>query len=123
LINAFRPRAILFGTLIALTGTVILLPQFMNVLLTVHRIPMTLGSTFISGGFIGILFGLVNRLFLEDTSNVGSVYAFDIFGSAVGALTTCTVVLPVLGIQETAAFLTLMLCTALLALGFVRPLS
>jgi len=84
--------------------------------LIVQLIPATLFATALSGGLIGMLFGIVNRFYLTSSSKVGSVYAFDVFGSSLGALTTCSVLLPVLGIQGVAYFLSLLIVPAVLTM-------
>jgi predicted membrane-bound spermidine synthase len=99
---------------------VLLLPQLLDFLLFVQLIPMTLSVTLCSGGLIGMLFGIVNRFYLRVSSHVGSVYAFDVFGSSIGALITCSVLLPVLGIQEATMFLALILLTAIIAAVAIR---
>jgi hypothetical protein len=98
----------------ALVCLVLLLPNLLNILLTAQLIPVTLFATVVSGGLIGMLFGVVNRFYLTSSSKAGSVYAFDVFGSSLGALTICSVLLPVLGIQGVAYFLSLLLVPALL---------
>ena len=109
-------KSLLLPALIALICLVLLLPKLLNVLLIVQLIPATLIATIMSGGLIGMLFGMVNRFYLTSSSKVGSVYAFDVFGSSLGALTTCSVLLPVLGIQGVAYFLSLLLVPAVLTM-------
>ena len=116
LLKKYKPNSLLLPALIALICVVLLLPTLLNVLLTVQFIPATLAAAVLSGGLVGVLFGIVNRKYLTSLSNTGSVYAFDLFGSSVGALTTCSVLLPVLGIQGVAYFLSLLILPALLAL-------
>jgi len=96
------------------------LPKLLDFLLLIQLIPVTLVVTIVSGGLIGILFGIANRLYLHSSSNAGSMYAFDVFGSSIGALTTCSVLLPVLGIQEMALFLSLLLLAAVLTVLLLR---
>jgi spermidine synthase len=120
LIRYYKQKTLLLAVLIALVSLVLLLPKLLNILLFVQRIPATLLVTLLSGGLIGMLFGLVNRFYLNNSSNVGSVYAFDVFGSSIGALTTCSVLLPVLGIQGVVYFLSLLLVPAVLATLVLR---
>jgi hypothetical protein len=94
---------------------VFLLPSLLDILFHVQLIPITLSATVLSGGVIGMIFGVVNSLYVRSPSNVGSMYAFDVFGSSIGALTICPVLLPVLGIQETSVFLSMLLAVAVLA--------
>jgi spermidine synthase len=115
LFGNYKQNILLLAVLIALMGVVLLLPNLFNFLLFARRIPITLFVAILNGGLIGMIYGLVNRLYLHRSSHVGSVYAFDVFGSSVGALTTCSVLLPVLGLQGTAIFLALILCPALAA--------
>ncbi len=115
LTRKYRLKTLLLFTLITLFSTMFLLPKLLDILLLVHLIPTTLIVTMISGGLIGMLFGTVNRFYLLHSQNIGSVYAFDVLGSSIGALTTCSILLPVLGIQETSIFLSLILLPAVLA--------
>jgi predicted membrane-bound spermidine synthase len=87
--------------------------------MTAHFIPLTLFMTILSGGLIGMIFGLTNRAYLHRSSHAGSMYAFDVLGSSVGALMTCSLLLPVLGLQGTVFFLALILSPALAALSFM----
>jgi predicted membrane-bound spermidine synthase len=116
LLKKYDQKSLLLPALIALICLVLLLPNLLNVLLRAQLIPATLFATVLSGGLIGVLFGIVNRWYLKSSSNAGSVYAFDVFGSSLGALTTCSVLLPVLGIQGVAYFLSLLLVPALLTM-------
>jgi len=111
----YRQKILLLAVLIALMGDVLLLPYLFNFLLIARRIPVTLFVAILNGGLIGMIFGLVNRLYLHRSSQAGSIYAFDVFGSSIGALTACSVLLPVMGLQGTAVFLALILCPALTA--------
>ena len=116
LFKKYGQKSLLISALIALISLVFLLPKLLNVLLIVQLIPATLFATALSGGLIGMLFGIVNRFYLTSSSKVGSVYAFDVFGSSLGALTTCSVLLPVLGIQGVAYFLSLLIVPAVLTM-------
>jgi predicted membrane-bound spermidine synthase len=119
LIGKYKQKTPLLAVLITLISVVLLLPYLLNFLLTAQLIPVTLFVTILSGGLIGMIFGFVNRLYLHRSSNAGSVYAFDVFGSSLGALTTCSLLLPVLGLQGTSVFLALLLSPALAAIGFM----
>jgi spermidine synthase len=116
LLKKYQQQSLLLPALIALICLVLLLPNLLNVLLTAQLIPATLVATVLSGGLIGVLFGIVNRWYLKGSSSAGSVYAFDVIGSSLGALTTCSVLLPVLGIQGVTFFLLLLLVPAVLTM-------
>ncbi|MCX6121178.1 MAG: fused MFS/spermidine synthase [Ignavibacteriales bacterium] len=116
----YNQKALLLAVLITLMSVVLFLPKLLDFLLLVQLIPITLFVTIVSGGLIGMLFGIANRLYLHRSSNVGSMYAFDVFGSSIGALTTCSVLLPVLGIEEVAVFLSLLLLSAVLTVLLLR---
>ena len=120
LIRKYKQNTLLLAVLIALIGVVLLLPKLLDFLLIAQLVPITLFVTIISDGLIGMLFGLVNQIYLQSSSNVGSIYAFDVFGSSIGALMTCSGPLPVLGIQGIAIFLALILSPALAAIGSIR---
>jgi len=119
LIGKYKQKTLLFAVLITIISVVLLLPKLLDFLLFIRLIPITLFVTLLSGGLIGMLFGLVNRFHLHNSSNVGSIYAFDVFGSSIGALTTCSLLLPVLGIQETGIFLALILSPAVIGIGLM----
>jgi predicted membrane-bound spermidine synthase len=115
LIWKVEQKTLLLAALITLVCLVLLLPILYNFFLFVQLIPATLFVTFFCGGMIGMLFGVVNRFYINNSSNAGSVYAFDVLGSSIGALLTCSVLLPLLGIQGVAFFLFLLLIPALFA--------
>jgi spermidine synthase len=115
IIKRHKMKFILLIVLIALLSVVLLLPQLLHLLLHVHSMPFTLIITMFCGGLIGMLFGIVNRLYSHHTTDLGSVYAYDVLGSSVGALIACSVLLPVLGIQEMTMFLALVLVPAIIA--------
>jgi spermidine synthase len=116
----YNQRNLLLVVLGVLMSVALLLPQILEFLLLKHFMPMTLVVTIVTGGLIGMSFGFVNRLYLLDSTHGGSVYAFDVFGSAVGALFTCSLLLPVLGIRDVSFFLTLLLVLAVVAVLFLR---
>jgi spermidine synthase len=115
-----KMKFILLVVLIALVNVVLLLPQLLQLLLRVHSMPFTLIITMFCGGLIGMLFGIVNRLYSHHTTNLGSVYAYDVLGSSVGALIACSMLLPMLGIQEMTMFLALVLVPAIIAAIFTQ---
>ena len=51
-----------------------------------------------------MLFGIVNRLYSQHMTDLGSVYAYDVLGSSFGALIACSLLLPGPGIQEMTMF-------------------
>ena len=108
-------KFILLIVLVALVSVVLLLPQLLHLLLRVHSMPFTLIITMFCGGLIGMLFGIVNRLYSHHTTDIGSVYAYDVLGSSVGALMACSLLLPVLGMQETTMLLAFILIPAIIA--------
>ena len=116
----YDQKILLLVVLTTLIGFLLLLPKLLDFLLLAHFIPITLVVTIFSGGLIGIIFGLVNRLYLYSSPNIGNIYAFDVFGSSTGALITCSVLLPVLGIQELRLFLVLLLVPIVIAVLFLR---
>jgi spermidine synthase len=115
-----KMKFILLVVLIMLASVALLLPQLLHLLLHMHSIPFTLIITMFCGGLIGMLFGIVNRLYSHHTTDLGSVYAYDVLGSSVGALTACSMLLPVLGIQEMTIFLVLVLSPAIFAATFTQ---
>ncbi len=120
LMRKYKLKTMLLAVLILLICVVLLLPVLLDFLLFVQIIPVTLFVTIFCGGLIGMLFGIVNRFYLQSSLNVGSVYALDVTGSSVGALTTCSMLLPVLGIQEMSIFLALVLVPAIIAATFTQ---
>ena len=115
-----KMKFLLLVVLSALVSVVLLLPQLLHLLLRVHSMPFTLIITMFCGGLIGMLFGIVNRLYSYHTKDLGSIYAYDVLGSSVGALIACSVLLPVLGIQEMTMFLSLVLVPAIIAAIFTQ---
>jgi spermidine synthase len=119
LMRKFKQERLVLSVLMGLILFIVFLPTLLNLLLRVHLMSATLSVTLLCGGLIGILFGSMNRLYLQWSSNLGSVYAFDVFGSSLGALTTCSVLLPVLGIQGVTYFFSLLLLLAMLGAWFL----
>ncbi len=115
-----KMKFILLVVLIALVSLVLLLPHLLHFLLRMRSMPFTLIITMSCGGLIGMLFGIVNRLYSHRATDLGSIYAYDVFGSSVGALIACSLLLPVLGIQEMTMFLTLVLVPAMIAAIFTQ---
>ena len=120
LIGKYEHKTLLLIALTALVGLVLLLPELLNILLFVHFIPVTLVVMLLSGGLNGMVFGLVNRFYLNNSSQIGSIYTFDVLGSSIGALMTCSVLLPVLGIQGVVYFLSLLLVPVVPAVFMLR---
>jgi len=95
--------------LLTLLGANLLLPRILQFLLDIHSLLLTLFTAWVFSTIIGLLFGTVNRLYSYHSENPGILYAFDVAGSSAGALITCSILLPVLGIQEVTFFLALFL--------------
>lgn len=57
------------------------------------------GTAFITGLIGGIIFSLVNTLYLKKGYNPGFIYAFDLFGGSIGAISTSSVLLPIYGVR------------------------
>jgi len=109
----YKMKFILVVILMVLAGVLLLIPQLLHILLQVHFMPFTLIVSMFCGGLIGMLFGIINRLYSRHITDIGSVYAYDVLGSSVGALTACSLLLPVLGIQEMTVFLAVILLPAI----------
>ena len=78
-----------------------------------------LSILFIPSFIIGGLFPLANRISLDkndDGRSFGRLYAYDLFGSALGALLTTAIFIPLLGIYPT---LVTIACVNLVALSLV----
>jgi predicted membrane-bound spermidine synthase len=120
LMRNYEQTRILLVALFTLISIVLLFPALLNFLLIARSMPVTLFVTMLIGGFIGILFGIVNRLYLRYSLNLGSVYAFDVLGSSLGALTACSVLLPVLGIQRMTYFFSLLIIPAIVGAWILR---
>jgi hypothetical protein len=65
--------------------------------------------------FIGMRFGVVSRLYWQGSAQYGSIYAYDVLGSSIGALIVCSLLLPLLGMQEMILFLSLVFVPAIAA--------
>jgi spermidine synthase len=118
--HKYKMKFILLVVLIALASVVLLLPPLLHLLLHMHSILFTLIITMFCSGLIGMLFGIVNRFYSRYTTDLGSVYAYDVLGSSIGALIACSILLPVLGIQEMTIFLVLVLSPAIIAATFTQ---
>ena len=80
----------------------------------------------VSTGIIGgMQFPLVNTLYLTHHQNcsqfLGLVYAFDLFGSSVGAFLISAIVIPLFGIPHTLLYLTFINALCLCALCSAKP--
>ncbi len=115
IIRKYKQNTLLLAVLLILICVVLFLPKLLEFLLLAQLISATLLVTIFGGGLIGMIFGFVNQSYLHSSSNIGSVYAFDVFGSSLGALITCSILLPVLGIQDVTFFLILLLVPAIFA--------
>ena len=76
------------------------LPITMRMLTEIHSLPASFLVLTIGGGFTGAMYGILNRIFLDDHRQTGTIYAWDLFGSALGALLATSLLLPVLGLTE-----------------------
>jgi MFS family permease len=123
LIERYKLKKLLLIFLLVLIVFVLLLPTVSGLLLFIRSIPISLIVMTFSGSLIGMLFGIVNSGFLQHSSSVGSIYSSDVIGSSIGALMTCSVLLPVLGIQETVIFFALILFPPVVAVSLIRRTS
>ena len=119
ILKRFRSKVFLTAILSVLIIIVVFVPELLNLLLRVRLVPLTIIITLLNGVLIGLLFGTVNRIYLYNSQNVGNIYAFDVAGSSIGALTTCSVLLPILGIQNLSLFFILLFIPLLLATKFL----
>jgi spermidine synthase len=93
-----------------------------------HAYPMLFGTRFdffillvISGFLVGVEFPIANRIYLNQnmqiTQTVGKLYAVDLIGGFIGAITISVILIPVLGIFQTLIIaLLLKIISALLVL-------
>lgn len=93
-----------------------------------HAYPILLGTQFdffillvISGFFVGAEFPIANRIYLNQnmliTQSVGKLYAVDLIGGFIGAITISVILIPILGIFQTLIIaLLLKIISALLVL-------
>lgn len=79
---------------------ILTLPFLLPLLVSLHSMIFTFLAVWIFSALIGILFGIVNRQYTFCSANPGSIYAYDVLGSSFGALITCSILLPVLGMHE-----------------------
>jgi spermidine synthase len=115
LARRWRGKALLFVVLAVLTGLVLLFPGLLNFLILVHASALTFFVMMVGGGLIGVLFGIVNKFYLQYSSGIGSVYAFDVLGASFSALVTCSLLLPVLGMEEMMGLFAMLLAPLFLA--------
>jgi spermidine synthase len=113
-------KGLLFAVLAILAGVVLLFPALLNFLIRAHVSLLTFLVTIVAGCLIGMLFGIVNRFYLRRSEGIGSVYAFDVLGSSFGALITCSVLLPVLGMSAMTILFAVFLAPLFLAASLLR---
>jgi spermidine synthase len=118
--NKYKAKFILLIIFIIIAGIILFIPHLLNLLLKIHLMTFTLATAMLCGIFIGMLFGIVNRLYSHHTTDIGSIYAYDVFGSSAGALTACSLILPVMGIQEMTIFLAIILFPAFCAVILIQ---
>lgn len=97
-----------------------LMPFIMKTLLNAHLVFLTLFINLLSGMLVGMLFGKVNKFYLSSSFKIGSIYAFDVFGASVGALVTCSILLPILGVNLLVLFLLILMIPAIAACFVLR---
>jgi spermidine synthase len=120
LMKCYNRKHLLYATLSSLLILVLLMPFLLNLLLKLHFALVTFLATMLGGGIIGMIFGIANRYYLNYSKNAGSIYAFEVIGSAFGALITCSILLPVLGINMMILFLLAMLIPIIAAVYSLR---
>ena len=119
-ISAQKIKLVLSFTIIVMACVLFSIPWLFKFLLQVHSILLTFAAAIIFGSLIGVLFGIVNRIYCDRQTDLGSIYAYDVFGSSLGALTASSLLLPVLGIREMTLMLMLLLSPALLAAFLIQ---
>ena len=55
---------------------------------------------FLNGVIGGVIFASINNFYLQKEKNPGFIYAFDLFGGALGAFLTASLILPVFGVEK-----------------------
>jgi spermidine synthase len=105
---------------ILLVIIILFLPWLLQFLLWARIILLTILTTTLTGVCVGLLFGVVNRAYLEHSNAMGHIYAFDEFGAAISALMISSIILPVLGIGNTSVVLFLLFLPAMAAIAFLR---
>ncbi len=78
----------------------LLLPVTMKMLTEFHSLPASILVVTIGGGFSGAMYGVLNKLFMDDHQEAGTIYAWDLFGSSIGSLVATSLLLPILGLAE-----------------------
>jgi spermidine synthase len=85
------------------------------------------GLSLLSGLLAGILFGLANKIYLEETGSKdygrvsGLTYGFDLLGSCLGSSLSAIFMVPILGIEKSCLVLALLNLTVSAMLVFSAP--
>jgi len=88
-----RRTVLILSLIIAILGLILKLNIFLGPFLLFL-------ANFSAGFFGGRIFHSLNQLYLKGRQHPGFIYAFDLFGSSLGALLTGSLLLPVLGIEN-----------------------
>jgi len=92
------------------------LPFLLNLLITFRSLLASWALTLLAGVFIGALFSTTNELFLSNSSEkkLGTIYAADLFGSCISAVVSSSILVPILGVQDTSFLLAGLLFTGII---------
>jgi spermidine synthase len=115
LIPNLRQRRISLGLRLINYSFLIIIFSFALPLLVVWRFPNLLYGEMIyyafslfAGFAVGTKFPIINKLYLQKSTNLGAVYGADLIGGAIGALLAGTILLPVLGVTFSLSLLMLL---------------
>jgi len=75
------------------------------------------------GACAGLVFALVNRIYLNQAKNPGYIYAFDLFGGFFGAVLTTAFLLPLYGLKKLMIGLSLLILVNALIIERLLPNS
>jgi hypothetical protein len=75
------------------------------------------GIMFVAGIVGGAIYAIINKIYLIKFKNLGFIYAFDLFGAALGALLTSSIFLPVFGLYRLLFSLSLVTILNILAIN------
>ena len=99
-LGRYSMKRIVGTTLVLFLFFTFFLPVAMRMLTAIHSLPASFFVLTIGGGFVGAMYGALNKIFLDDHQETGTIYAWDLFGSALGALLATSLLLPILGLTE-----------------------
>jgi spermidine synthase len=116
--NILLPAVIITGIIFSL-----LLPQVLELLISIRLIEASYLIMILYGCITGCLFASVNRSYLIMSNKLGKVYSWDVFGSSIGSLIASSILIPCFGISNACLLLALLLVFSLITILVNKSLA